>query len=482
MFGPETNAIARGLPPDPEDTRAGAARCGKKPQRPDIMSRSSTSTSRRHFLKAGAAFGAAACALPTLLPSGVLAAAGRPGPGGRFVVAHIGVGGMGGTHLRNMLRFQEESKVRIAAVCDADDNRLEAALQTAGAGAAPYRDYRYILERKDVDAVLIATPDHWHAVQTVHACQAGKHVYVEKPSSVTVREGQAMVAAARANRVAVQVGAQGRTAKGAWHTCRALRNGIVGKVNKVTCWHYASEVDNNPVPDSAPPEGLDWDLWLGPLPWRPYNRRYQPGSFRWIMESGGGQIRDRGAHQFSTILWCMNADQQTSFTVEAKGTVPTKGLYDTALDMEAVFHFKNPDWTLEWGQPGNKLGKTEFGNVFWGERGQLILEWEGGYRPANPEAIAFQLPPGGQEVYRTDEYEDFNMNHKADWFKSIREGHLRPAVDIEIAHRTATLCNLANISMVLGRKLVWDGEKQEVVGDPQANRLLDKPQRHPYCL
>jgi predicted dehydrogenase len=439
------------------------------------------SLDRRSFLKlTGTALGA--LGFPTLIPSHVLGADGQTPPSRQFVVAHIGTGGMGGTHLANMLRFQQEGKVRIAAVCDCDDNRLEAAWENTGKKATPYRDYRYILERKDIDCVLIATPDHWHALQTVHACQSGKHVYVEKPSSVTVREGQAMVKAARENKVAVQVGAQARTAKGAWHTCRAIRNGIVGKVSKVTCWHYASPADDSPVPDSAPPEGLDWDLWLGPLPWRPYNRRYQPGTFRWLMESGGGQIRDRGAHQFSTILWCMNADHQTSFTVEASGTLPTKGLWDTAIDMNARFQFRNPDWTLEWGQPGNKVGQLEFGNVFWGENGHLVQEWEGGYKPANPEAINFKLPPGGQEVYRTDEYEDFNMNHKADWFKSIREGHLRPAVDIEIAHRTATLCNLANISMMLGRKLVWNGDRQEVVGDEAANRMLSKPQRYPYCL
>ena len=440
-------------------------------------------TSRRDFLKtATVALGAGAFGFPTLIPRSALGTPGRPGANERFVIAHVGVGGMGNTHLNNMLRFEKEGKVRIAAVCDADDNRLEAAWTNTGQKATPYRDYRYILERKDIDGVIIATPDHWHAVQTVHACQTGKHVYVEKPASVTVREGEAMVAAARANKVAVQVGAQARTAKGAWYTCRAIRNGIVGKVRKVTCWHYASPADDKPVPDSAPPDGLDWDLWLGPLPWRPYNRRYLPGTFRWLMESGGGQIRDRGAHQFSTVLWCMNADHQTSFTVEAKGTVPMKGLWDTAIDMEVVYQFKNPDWTLVWGQPGDKVGKLEFGNVFWGANGHLVQEWEGGYKPANPEAINFQMPPGAKEVYRTDEYEDFNMNHKADWFKSIREGHLRPAVDIEIAHRTATLCNLGNIAMVLGRKLVWDGDKQEVAGDAQANRMLSKPQRHPYCL
>jgi len=438
--------------------------------------------SRRRFLHSTAktAFGAFAWA--QVLPSGVLGASGRTGGSYRLTVAHIGVGGMGMTHLANMMRFAKEGKVNIAALCDVDENHLEAAVNNAGGKVQTVQDYRELLERKDIDAVIIATPDHWHALQTIHACQAGKHVYVEKPASVTVAEGRAMVTAARANKVAVQVGAQGRTAKGAWHTCRAIRNGIVGRVRRVTCWHYANPVDDKPLPDSAPPEGLDWDRWVGPLPWRPYNRRYHPANFRWVLESGGGQIRDRGAHQFSTILWCMNADHQVSFTVEAQGTPPAKGLWDCPVTMQVIYQFKNPDWRLTWGQPGNKVGQTEFGNVFWGDQGHLVLEWEGGYRPANLEAINFKLPPGGQEVYRTDEYEDFNMNHKADWFKAIREGHLRPAVDIEIAHRTATLCNLGNLAYLLGRKLVWDGVRERVVGDEQANRLLRRPDRWPYCV
>jgi predicted dehydrogenase len=437
---------------------------------------------RRRFLQTSTLATAGAIVAPTLVPSKVIGAAGQPGANSRFVVAHIGTGGMGMNHVRNMLRFQSDNKAQVAAVCDANENFLITAAETVGGDVAAYRDYRRILERKDIDAVLIATPDHWHAVMTVHACQTGKHVYVEKPASVTVREGQAMVDAARANHVAVQVGAQARTALGGWYTCRAIRNGIVGRVRKVTCWHYPNPVDENPLPDAPPPDGLDWDLWVGPLPWRPYNRRYCPATFRWLLESGGGNIRDRGAHQFSTILWCMNADEQTSFTVEATGRAPASGLWDNPVTMDVTYEFKNPDWTLVWGQPGDKQGKESFGNCFWGDQGKLVLEWEGGYKPANPEAIKFKLPPGGEEVYRTTEYEDFNMNHKADWLKSIREGHLRPAVDIEIGHRTATLCNLGNLSYILGRKLVWDGDKQEVVGDPQANRLLGKPQRYPYVL
>jgi predicted dehydrogenase len=308
-------------------------------------------------------------------------------------------------------------------------------------------------------------------------------VYVEKPASVTVREGRAMVTAARNNGCKVQVGAQGRTGWGAYYTCRAIRNGIVGKVQKVTCWHY-----ENPVggfePDGAAPADLDWDLWLGPLCWRDYNPAYHPANFRWFLDSGGGQIRDRGAHQFSTILWCMDADGPQSLVVNASGTPPDKGLYDCPVTMEAVFQFKDPAWTLVWAQPGDKRGKLQFGNVFWGEDDKyLILEWEGAYKPAEPEAMRFEVPAGGYEPYRTNEYpQDFNMNHMADWFKAIREPDYLPAVDIEIGHRTATLCNLANLSYVLGRPLEWDGYNECVVGDEHANRLLDRPQRHPYHI
>ncbi|MBM4088258.1 MAG: hypothetical protein FJ276_02330 [Planctomycetes bacterium] len=292
-----------------------------------------------------------------------------------------------------------------------------------------------------------------------------------------------MVTAARKHGRKVQVGAQGRTGWGAYYTCRALRNGIVGKVNKVTCWHYENPVGGT-EPDGTPPADLDWDMWLGPMRWRPYNRAYCPGNFRWFLESGGGQIRDRGAHQFSTILWCMNADGPRSFTVQATGTPPPHGLFDCPVTMEAVFTFQDPAWTLIWAQPGERLGKLEFGNVFWGEDDRrLILEWEGAYKPAEPEAVNFQVPPGGFEPYRTNEYpDDFNKNHMADWFKAIREPDYLPAVDIEIAHRTATLCILANLSYMLDRKLQWDAGAERVVGDEAANRLLAQPQRHPYHL
>lgn len=436
---------------------------------------------RRQFLaKAGAAI-----SIPYLVPSGVLGMAGRAGANARLTIGMIGVGGMGKGHLKQMVKFREAGVVNIAAVCDVDEKRLAAAIELAGAGVEPYRDYRYILGRKDIDAVLIATPDHWHAVQCVHACEAGKHVFVEKPTSVTIEEGKAMVAAAKRYKRVVQVGSQSRSAKPAHDACTYIRNGMLGKVHKVTCWHRLNPTGGTD-PDSAPPPELDWDMWLGPLPWRPYNKAYCHSVFRWIMESGGGQIRDRGAHVFSLIRWCVDADHQSPVSVEAKGTATTKGRWDCPPEMEVVYTFKNPDWQVVWAQPGERHTNypeknKDFGLVFWGDNDKLMVDRDGTRYEAAEKARNFKVPAGGVEVYRMDKHKDYNMNHKEDWFGAIKTGR-KPCMDVEAGHGAATMCILGNLSYLLGRKLHWDGKKQQVIGDEQANRMLSKPQRHPYHL
>ena len=235
---------------------------------------------RRKFLETtGAVLSGAALGLPQIVSSRVLGAPGSPGANDRLTLAHIGVGGMGGYHLNEMVQRMKKGEINIAAVCDVDQNRVEKAAGTVGPHAQAYRDYRHVLQRKDIDAVVIATPDHWHAVQMVHAAECGKHVYVEKPACCTIEEGKAMVAAANQNKVSVQVGSQGRSQPEAYAAHLYIANGMLGRVRKVTCWHYASPADTNPVPDSNPPPELDWDLWLGPLPWRPYNARVLPRQF-----------------------------------------------------------------------------------------------------------------------------------------------------------------------------------------------------------
>jgi predicted dehydrogenase len=434
--------------------------------------------SRRRFL----ASAGAALSFPHI---SAIAAPGKPGANDRLALAHIGVGGMGSNHLRQTLKFERVGTIHLAALCDVDEKRLADAVAKCGPGVDVYRDYRYILERDDIDAVVIATPDHWHAVQTVQACESGKHVYVEKPTSVTINDGETMIAATKKYNRVVQVGSQARSAEPAHQACTYIRNGMLGKVHKVTCWHRLNPTGGTD-PDREPPAELDWDLWLGPLRWRPYNSAYCHGVFRWVMESGGGVIRDRGAHVMSVIRWCLDADEQMPVTIEAKGYPPNKGIWDCPPTMEVVYTFKDPDWQLIWAQPGDRQSNypdknDDFGMVFHGEDDTLVLDRDGTRYDAPEKARNFRVPAGGAEVYRMDKYADYNMNHKEDWLQAIRTG-ATPCMDIEKGHRTATMCNLGNLSYLLGRTLRWDAKKQEVVDDPYANRLLSKPQRHPYHL
>lgn len=451
---------------------------------------------RRRFLKTSAvALGSAALGFPSFTPSRALAAPGRPGANDRLVLGHIGVGGRGFRLMNELSAKLPRGDLAFAAVCDVDEARLARALGKAGPAATAYRDYRYILERKDIDAVVIATPDHWHGVGMVHAAQCGKHVYLEKPACCTIAEGTAMVRAAREHKVCVQVGSQGRSQRECYLANRYIANGNLGRVHKVTCWHYESPVDKNPVPDSAPPPGLDWDLWLGPLPWRPYNARYLPGTFRWIMESGGGQIRDRGAHVMSNALWIMNAERQmfpapgasaSPVTISATGTVPTSGLWDTAITMEVVYEFRNPDWTLVWSQPGERIPyfdpqkreelqiRDTYGAVYHGTDDKLVV-WVGdGQVFTETKAIDWKPVPGAREVHASPGFDHFD-----DWFEAIRMGR-EPVMNIEAGVATAYLTVLANLSLILGRKLTWDPVKREIIGDEAARRMMSRPQRYPY--
>jgi len=440
------------------------------------MKGTSRRVGRRTFLKvAGAAVG-----FPQLIRSGLLASPGQPAANEKLTFGHIGIGGMGGGHLDDMVGRMKRGQVNVAALCDVDEKRLLGASKRAGPQADVYRDYRYVIQRKDIDAVIIATPDHWHAVQTVHAAECGKHVYVEKPACCTIEEGKAMVAAAQKNKISVQVGSQGRSTADAHPAATFIRNGGIGKVHTVECWHYPSPVGGF-EPDGDPPPELDWDLWLGPMRWRPYNKGYCHGVFRWIMESGGGQIRDRGAHVMSMALHCMNADDTGPVRIETTGTLPTKGLWDTAVEMKATYTYKDPDWVLIWNQPGNpmpkesdRIGQNAYGATYHGEKGTLVVWGGDGGTWTEKKAWDFKVPPGGVEVYKSP-------GHKEDWFDGIKTGR-KTIMNIEAGVAVSNLCNLGNLALILGRPLTWDPVKREIVGDEQARRMMGRPQRNPYHL
>jgi len=406
----------------------------------------------------------------------------------RITLGYIGIGGMASGHLDRGLLLRKEGRANIAAVCEIDSNRLASTQARVGDSCATFSDYRKLLERKDIDAVVIGTPDHWHAMQTIHACEAGKHVYVEKPASCTPEGGRAMVKAARENKRVVQVGAQGRTGGPTQEVANFIQNGMIGKVHNVTCWH-APNPSGGPRRRQDPPAHLDWDAWLGPLATRPFiQKAYHPGSFRWMMESGGGNIRDRGVHMFSTIFWCIGADGQLPVSVEAHGDPRPDGVWDIPANMKVVYRFKDPDWELIWDQPGtipegeaatHQHGKT-FGAVFNGDKDNVILFDSGWFSEAPEKARGYQPPAGGIHVPRMDKYGlDVGMNHFEDWLQAMHTGN-RPGMDIEIAHHMAILSYLGNMAYVSGQTLGWDAAAEKITGANIDSSLIWKGLRMPY--
>ena len=435
-------------------------------------------TSKKKLSRRQALQGAAATlAIPTIIPSGVLAAPGRPGANERIVTAVIGPGGMGRTHIRP----------DCAALCDVDDNVLAAAVKRVKQGT-PYttKDYRRILDRADIDAVFIGTPDHWHALMTVHACEAGKHVYCEKPACRTPAEGKAMIAAARRHKRVVQVGAQGRSNDVAHQACVYVRNGQIGRVNRVDIWHENNwETKENP-PNVAPPAHFDWNMWLGPAKQRPFHGLIHPFHFRWYMDFGAGFIRDRGAHALSIVSWLLeNDDYKGPVHVEATGRPQTMGIYDAPIGLDVTWKFPARDLTITWKQPGEpKLGSS-WGEVFHGSDDTLIVAGGDGGCNIEEKAKAYRPGPGAKEVY-LHPYPNRNATarHQQNFLDCIKTGK-RPAMDIEPAVKVVMLGNLANLSYTLKRPLSFHFGKWKYVGEgaKELNRdHLSEPYRQPWKL
>ena len=409
--------------------------------------------SRRRFLGQGARIAAGALAGPVMIPSGVLGAPGQPGANDRIGVGYVGVG------RRAQQLMGLPGGAQIVAISDVYRKRLD----EVGKGKKwrAYDDYRKMLESNDVDAVIIATPDHWHALPAVHACQAGKDVYVEKPLSLTIREGRAMAQAARKYERVFQTGSQQRSMKECRVGCELVRNGRAGTIHTVHGNNYPSPWDCT-LPEQPVPEGLNWDMWLGQTPVRPYHTdiylpRANPGwiSFRpW----SGGEMTGWGAHGLDIIQWALGADETGPVEVWPEG----KG-----LKCPVAFRYANgPTVYLDNKGPAG-------GAVFVGTEGRILVDR--GKFTAEPEAIAKEpLADSDVRLYESS-------NHLGNWIDCIRS-RKRPIADVEIGHRSCTLCHLGNIARWTGRKLRWDPETEVFPGDDEANAFIERPMRAPWQL
>jgi len=428
--------------------------------------------SRRELLTATAA-GAVA---PYLIPSGLLAAEGRPGPNDRIGVAGIGVGRQGGWKFLSAAKYDISRPVAVADV-NLVRGRQIAAQADAGGSVQVYRDYRELLERKDVDAVTTATPDHWRSLVCIHACQAGKDVYAEKPMTLTIREGRLMVEAVRKYKRVFQTGSQQRSQAANRFGCELVRNGRLGKIHTVIGHNYPSPWECD-FPAQPVPAELDWDMWCGPNELVPYHvdlcsPRSNPGwiSFR---PYSGGEMTGWGAHGLDQVQWALDMDESGPVKVWTEGpkfdpptyTKPEgRGRGEQACRSPMVFfHYANGvTLKLDNGNPG--------GAIFIGDKGKI--EIFRGRVTSNPAGLV-------EEPIRDDEIQLYKSDdHTLNWLECIKT-RKPPIADVEAGHRSSTVCHLGNIARLAGRELTWNPVKEQFVGDEAANAYLDRPRRKGY--
>jgi len=380
----------------------------------------------------------------------------------RVVAALIGCGGRG----KDLLSINQDPRCSIAAVCDVDERHVADARKRIGQ-CDVYKDFRRILDRSDIDAVLIATPDHWHAAMTVMACQAGKDVYCEKPLCRTIGEGRKMIEAARRYDRVVQMGTQYRSMSGTRQACEWIRNGRLGKVHTVRMSHPPNPVQPA-EPAQQPPTGLDWDLWLGPAPWAAYHPKRCHFTYRYFMDYGGGALADNGVHMFGVVSWAMGADQTGPVSIEASGREEANNLYDVPVEMQVRYEFAEPKFLLEWTQSADRKLSLDFV----GDQATLTGFWE--FQVTRGQADLSPTRGDEPQLQRSD-------SHSGNWLDCIASRR-RPVMDVEIGHRITCWSHLGNIAYRLKRKLSWDPAAERFVDDEEANRLLHVAYREPWSM
>jgi len=445
-----------------------------------------TRRSRRTFLKHAAAGAAGGALLASPLRASQAASQDRvAGANRRIRVALIGCGGQGSGDLRNALRLGAQC----VALCDVDDEQTAKTAESVKKNfdqspELTTRDFRRVLDRQDVDAVIVGTPDHWHALPTVLACQAGKDVYVEKPLALTIGEGRVMVNAARRYNRVVQMGTQQRSGNHFRDAADYVKSGALGKIRVVKTWAYQDWMGNIPrVPDAAPPATVDYDMWLGPAPQRPFNKNRFHFNFRWFYDYSGGLMTDWGAHMIDVANWAMGVTAPKSATsVGGKFGFPDDA-EETPDTQQALWEYDG--FSMIW-EHATAIGQGPYmrdhGAAFHGNNGVLVVD-RGGW-----EVLPETETKNNRKTYRMmgeprrgNGGQDMGQAHMRDFFECI-ESRKRPNSDVEIGHNSMIACHLGNIAFRTGRRVNWDAALEQVVGDPEAQKLVSKPYRGPWTL
>jgi predicted dehydrogenase len=431
---------------------------------------------RRRFFHASASAALGAAAFPYIV---------RGASGRKFRTALIGSGWWGKNILKEAIA---SGRVKVVATCDADTNVAEVAAEQVGDlnGDAPkvYRDYRELLDKEKPELVIIATPDHWHALQTIAAVKAGAHVLVEKPTGHTVNESRAMLAAARASGRTVQVGLHRRIGPHHVEAMKFLKSGAVGKVGMVRLFAHGGGGPEKPAPNGPAPKSMDWNLWCGPAPVRPFNGRIHPGGWRNFLDYGNGQLGDWGVHWLDQVLW-FNGERYPK-RVFCSGGRPVRGepvLNDREQTSDSPDHqvatYEFDDFTCVWEHrrfADNNAEKHKIGAYFYGENGTLHIGWRDGWT-YYPAAKGGKIEHGDSQLQDPDGH-----NIALLWaeFMAALDAGRTPVSGIETAHKASVLPLLGMISWRVGRSIEWDGARELIVDDAEASTLLSRPYRQPW--
>ncbi|HTS31832.1 MAG TPA: Gfo/Idh/MocA family oxidoreductase [Bryobacteraceae bacterium] len=389
----------------------------------------------------------------------------------------VGLIGSGGRGREDWGTFLKQPEVEPVAVCDVYDPFREKGIAMTEGRAKAFSDFRRLLEQKDIDAVIVATPDHWHALITVAACEAGKDVYCEKPLSLTVVEGRKMVEAARKHDRVVQTGSQQRSGSHYAQAVKLIQDGGIGEVHRIH-----AGMQRNIAPGLKPTEmasglspALNWDMWLGPAPLRPFDPFRCIYNFRWFWDYSGGQMTNWGAHHLDIARWIVGAEAPT----EVAGFGGRYSLTDggeTPDIQEVTYQF--PKVVVTWTSSEIAQGKP-FTLDISGTRGTLTL-LRSGFQVAPEMLGSGKAKTPAMEALQV-KGDDLNVAHARNFLDCVKS-RKRPNADVEEGHRSAVMCHLGNISTRLGRSVRWDAAKEQVVGDVEANHMLGRPYRAPWRL
>jgi predicted dehydrogenase len=435
-----------------------------------------TDISRRRFLQAAGAV--ATAGLPTwFLAQEADASPQTPStsPNEQIRIGLVGCGGMGRGDGRNAKRFGQ-----IVAICDVDRNHLADAKAKDFPEADTYNDFRKLLERQDIDAVICGTVDHWHTLVSMGAMKAGKDVYCEKPLTLTIDEGKRLVEVQRQTGRVLQTGTQQRSGREFRLACNLVRNGRIGKMKRAEVWLPAG-LRGGPFAKSEVPSGFDYDFWLGQTPAVPYVKERTHFSFRYWWEYSGGTMTDWGAHHNDIVLWALGHDGSGPVSIEGKQLVDMiPGGYTAASEYDVTYtyadgvvHTSKSTTASTWfgGINPDERDGQQHGIKFIGSDGWIWVT-RGTIQASDPDILKEELPEDAPRVYHSSDH----MGNFFDCVKS-RETTICPA---EVGHRSASLCHLGVIAIRLGRKLQWDPVQERFVNNPEANGYLTRPMRKPY--